>query len=85
MNIPPIVHHGSVAIFENGTRLKWYQSLDLARLCNREKGERVCDGNVYNNTGFILGYEMGYVRYPCLFSVLLMLFKDTERPQRHWH
>ncbi|KIK01848.1 hypothetical protein K443DRAFT_97985 [Laccaria amethystina LaAM-08-1] len=70
VNIPPIIHHGSVTIFENGTRLKWYQSLDLARLYNREKGERVCGGNVYNNTGFILGYEMGYGKTPTALALI---------------
>lgn len=79
VNIPPIVHHGSVAIFENGTRLKWYQSLDLARLCNREKGEMVCDGNVYNNTGFILGYEMGYGKTP---TALALICCNPAKPNR---
>lgn len=61
--IPAIVCCGPVAIFQNGTSLKWFQALDLGKMIAREKGEQVL-GTV-NSTGYILAYEMG-----CVFCYL---------------
>jgi len=61
-----ICRNGSITMFENGQSLNPYQSLDLQRLCDREKGEQACGS--FNNTGFILAYDMGCATSTSPFS-----------------
>jgi len=56
---PILLFNNEITMFPNGTSLFPYQSADLKRLLDRERGEIVCGER--SDAGYILAYDMGQV------------------------